>query len=389
MTEVFNTIFTRYPIKTRRLLEILPGVVSWTLILFPLWGSFFFPLALAYFILFFDIYWFLNSFIFATYAFIASGRIERAQKTNWLAKAHSEPNFEKVTHIIVIPNYKERVEKLREGLHAIARQTFPTKKIYIVLAMEKREKEAEEKAELIKKEFHGVFGDILISYHPILPGEVVGKSSNEAFGGKYAYAQLVDTKKIDLDFATISSMDTDSLFDRQYFAYLTYSFLTSTRPYNCFWQSANVNYNNFWKVPAPVRIVAFFNSIVRISLLMQGDRLINNSTYSLSLKMLAGIGFWDTDVIPEDYRIFFKAFFLLKGNAWVEPIFLNTTIDAPQSEGYWATIKNKYDQEHRWSWGVSDFPLSSILLSRERLLGIISHDLPVSFLPYVFSRLSG
>lgn len=70
--------------------------------------------------------------------------------------------------------------------------------------------------------------------------------------------------------------------------------------------------------------------------------------------MLADIGFWDVDVIPEDYRIFFKAFYKLGGQAWVEPIFLKTSMDAPLSTTYIRTLKNKYDQERRWSWGVSD-----------------------------------
>lgn len=55
--------------------------------------------------------------------------------------------------------------------------------------------------------------------------------------------------------------------------------------------------------------------------------------------MLADIGFWDVDVIPEDYRIFFKAFYKLGGQAWVEPIFLKTSMDAPLSTTYIRTLK--------------------------------------------------
>ena len=80
MTQFFNKIFTRYPIKTRRALEILPGFVSWTLILFPIWGSFLIPLVVAYFILFFDVYWFYKSFSLVIMAFIASKKIKLAEK---------------------------------------------------------------------------------------------------------------------------------------------------------------------------------------------------------------------------------------------------------------------------------------------------------------------
>jgi hypothetical protein len=125
-------------------------------------------------------------------------------------------------------------------------------------------------------------------------------------------------------------------------------------PYNKFWQSANVNYNNFWAVPAPIRVISFFGSLWRTAQLIQGDRLLVNSTYTLSFKMLHQIGYWDTDVIPEDYRILFKAFYKLKGNVWTVPIFLKTSMDAPLSSSYIKSLENKYHQERRWSWGVSD-----------------------------------
>lgn len=357
MTNFFNTVFTRYPIKTRRFLEILPGLFSWTLITFPIWGSLTIPFVVAYFILFFDIYWFYKSFVAATTAFIASNKIKEAEKKNWLVKASSLDNFDKVNHVIIIPNYKEKIEKLRETLIAIAKQTFPIKRIYIVLAMEEREEEARYKAEGLIHEFKNIFGGIFATYHPDITGEVKGKSSNEAFAGRQIHKILTENNLIDIDFATISSVDADSIFDMQYFSYLTYNFLTDEKRYNKFWQSANVNYNNFWKIPAPTRIIAFFGSVWRMAVLVQKDKLVSNSTYSLSFNLLKKIDYWDTDVIPEDYRIFFKAFYRLGGNVWVEPIFLKTSMDAPLSTSYLKSLKNKYDQERRWSWGVSDDPL--------------------------------
>jgi hypothetical protein len=357
MTSFFQTIFTRYPVKTRRFLELLPGVISWTLILFPIWGSLIIPYVVAYFVLFFDVYWFYKSFSLTIMFSLASNKIRIAEKQNWYAKAKKLEHFDKVTHIIIIPNYKEKIEKLRLTLTAIGNQTFPSRRLFIVLAMEEREHAAKEKANTLIQEFKNIFGEIFATYHPDIPGEVKGKSSNESYGAQIAYKKLVTTKKIDINYATVSSVDADSIFDPQYFSYLTNSFLLDPLRYNKFWQSANVSYNNFWQVPAPIRVLSFFGSLWRTALLIQGDRLVSNSTYSLSLKMLASIGFWDTDVIPEDYRIFFKAFYRLRGQAWVNPIFLKTSMDAPMSSTYIKSIRNKYDQERRWSWGVSDDPL--------------------------------
>src|SRR3990170_7765796 len=110
MTSFFDKIFTTYPIKTRRALEILPGFISWSLIFFPFWGSFFIPWAVAYFILFFDVYWFYKSFSLAITAYIASRKIKEGELTDWLRKGELLRGFQKVSHVIIIPNYKESLD---------------------------------------------------------------------------------------------------------------------------------------------------------------------------------------------------------------------------------------------------------------------------------------
>jgi len=336
---------------------MLPGLVSWTLILFPVWGSFLIPYIVAYFILFFDVYWFYKSFNLVVTAFLSSKKIKIAENTNWLQKAETTQNFHKVNHVVIIPNYKENLNKLRQTIRSISIQTMPSQQIFVVLAMEKREKDAKQKADVLINEFRGKFADIFATYHKDLLAEVRGKSSNEAYAGKVAYNKLIKTGIIDINYATVSSVDADSIFDKQYFAYLTFAFLSDPKRYNKFWQSANVNHNNFWHVPSPIRIISFFGSLWRTGLLVQKDRLISNSTYSLSFALLKKVGFWDPDVIPEDYRIFFKAFYKLGGNVWTEPIFLKTSMDSPLSSTYIKSLKNKYQQERRWAWGASDDPL--------------------------------
>src|SRR5579859_6468908 len=205
MTPFFQKIFFRYPVKTRRFLELIPGIISWTLILFPLWGGIFFPVFLAYFIVFFDVCWLYKSLSLTVTAFIASNKIRVAEKINWLEKAQQQSHFKEMSHVIVIPNYKERVHKLKETLQTVVQQTFPTKRIYVVLAMEDREEDGREKAAMLIKEFKPIFGDIIATFHPDIAGEVKGKSSNESYGAKEAYNKLIETKKIDINYATISS----------------------------------------------------------------------------------------------------------------------------------------------------------------------------------------
>jgi len=357
MTNFFNKLFTRYPVKTHRSLMILPGMVSWTIILFPIWGSPFFPHIVAYFILLFDVYWFYRSFTLMITAYIASKKIKEAEATNWLKKASSMENFNKVSHIIIIPNYQETEEKLRRIVGTIAAQTFPLDRVHVVLAMEKREINGKKKANAIIKGFDGVFGGIYATYHPDIVGEVKGKSSNESYAGKEMDKLLFETNKLDINFATVTTADADSMFDHQFLSYFAYDFLKEPERYYRFWETANVDHNNFWTVPASTRVFSFFSSLWRVGLLVQGDRLIAMSTYSLSFLLLKRIGFWDTDVIPEDYRVFFKAFFMMKGKISTNPIFLKTSMDAPLSSTYFGSLQNKYSQIRRWSYGASDDPL--------------------------------
>jgi len=353
MQKHIDTFFTRYPRKSVRLLEISLPLTSLILITTPFWGAFVFPAVLAYFIIFFDIWWLYKSFNFARCAYISTRKIKKAENTNWLEKAKKENNYEKVMHMAIFPNYQEPIEIIADSIESIKKQTLPTEKIIIVLAMEKREEGAIEKAEALKKRFGHHFGGFYYTLHPDFPNEVKGKSSNQAYAA-IEMTKILEKRNIDINYLTVSSVDADSKFDPQFFAYLTYSFLTVKDPYHTFFQSANVHYNNFWDVPAFTRVIAFFGSLWRTALLVQGMRLLPNSTYTLSFKLLKDIGYWDTDVIPEDYRIFFKAFFATKGRVDVHPIFLKTSMDSAHGRTYTRSLYSRYAQERRWAWGISD-----------------------------------
>jgi len=59
------------------------------------------------------------------------------------------------------------------------------------------------------------------------------------------------------------------------------------------------------------------------------------------------VGYWDVDVIPEDFRIFFKSFFAKDGKIEVEPIFLPIFADAAESTSYIKSLANFYEQEKK------------------------------------------
>lgn len=349
--------FRRHPIRTQRALEILPGLVSWSLILFPIWGSFIVPNLVAYYVITFSVYWLYRSLTMAVLSILAHFRIKASSRFDWIAdlKKNFPQRWNQIHHIIVIPTYKEPLTTLQKTLAALTQQTYPLENIHVMLSFEQREgKAGQEKAEQLAAEFGATFGHFWSTYHPDIKGEVKGKSANTSWGAKAAKKILVDELKIPIADITITSEDADARFHRHYLANLTFEFLTTDKPYNKIWQGGIAFYNNIWEVPSPVRVMASIFSVVQMYILMRRDRLINFSTYSTSLKHVDSIGYWDTDVIPEDYRLFFKSYFAKQGDFEVAPLFLPVYADAAQSHGFWHTMRNQYEQLKRWAWGVSD-----------------------------------
>lgn len=347
----------RHPVKTQRFLEILPGFFSWSLILFPFWGSFIIPEFVAYYVIAFSVYWLYRSLNMAFLTIIAHFRLKSSIAFDWLAdlRRHYPTEWNSIHHIIVIPTYKEPLATLERTLTALAQQTYPLKNIHIMLSFEEREGiEARQKAQKLHAQFAHLFGDLWTTEHPDIMGEVKGKSSNTAWGARQAKKELVDKSGVPIEKITISSEDADALFHSSYFAALTYYYLSDEQPFNVIWQGAIAFYNNIWRVPSPVRVLASLFSVTQMYILARQDRLINFSTYSTSLKHIDSIDYWDTDVIPEDYRLFFKSYFAKKGNFEVKPIYLPILADAAESHTFIETMKNQYEQLKRWAWGVSD-----------------------------------
>jgi len=352
---MFKRIVEKYEKQVHRLLEILPGTFSWTLILFPIWGSFWIPHYVAYYIILFDIFWFYKSGALAVTSLLSHLKLNAAQKYDWLSDAQKLPNFKKVHHLIVIPTYMEPLGTIGRGIDSVVKQDLPKKQISVCLAFEEREgKDAKEKAKALAGKYKNKFANFLITYHPEIASEVKGKSSNEAYAGKLAKKLLVDKQKREINFIIVTSKDADGIFSEKYLSALTYKFLTSENRDLLFWQPIILYYNNIWKVPAPIRVMNTLGSVWQTGLNWRTDRLVNYSMYSTSLKLLDEVGYWDVDVIPEDYRIFFKSFFAKDGKVEVDPIFLPVYADAAESTTYFKSLINFYEQEKRWAWGVSD-----------------------------------
>jgi hypothetical protein len=347
-----------------RLLDALPALLTWLIVLSPLWAGYFLPLPFAVAVLLFDAYWLYLSASTAVRAWRSHRRMQEAAAEDWRKLYRADRLFrrtyldwEAVRHVVVIPSYKEDEAILIRTLESLAAQDV-CDQIFVVLAMEAREPGAREKAERIAALFRGCFDGIAITLHPAgLPGEVAGKSANEAWAARWVQEELVGRRGWDLYATTITSCDADTVFHPAYFACITYKFVTDANRYRHFWQSAILLTNNIWDSPAPLRVASALAGVHIMSNLMRRNRMMfPQSTYTLSLKMADDVGYWDPDVIPEDWHMFLKCFYAFGGEVTVEPVFLPTGNDAVRSHSYTASLKMAYVQHKRHAWGSSDVP---------------------------------
>jgi len=348
-------ILERYPVKTHRLLEILVPSLSWLLITMPLWLSFWHPALVAYLIITFDVFWFYKSFTLAFYAIQSFIKMNAHVKIDWLALARTLPHFDDVYHVLIIPEFHEPIHILRRTLTSLTKQDFPKHKLMVVLGTEAKDPDARKTASVLTREFGSLFGKFFVTRHVLKPGEVAGKSSNMAWAAKHVVAKL-KSWGVSLPYTTVTSCDADALLHPKYFSYLTNSFLSDPDRLFRFYQGAILFYNNIWRIPLPSRVVNTIYSITNLAILSQKNRLINFSTYSLSLATAVKAGFWGIDVIPEDYHMFFKVYFTLGSRVRTKSIFLPLLLDAAESHGFWRTMVNQYEQSKRWAWGISDIP---------------------------------
>jgi hypothetical protein len=306
------------------------------------------------------------SFKSAILAIIGYRSIQKAQKTNWLEKFQTDfraswLKYADINHVIIISSYKEPLEVIDMAFSSLSLQIdIDLKKIHLVLAQEARAgKDNNQKTiNFFSQKYKNTFGSLIFTEHPAdVAGEISGKHTNEAFAAKYFKKNYIDKNKYKLENFTLTSCDVDTIFNPKYFSALTYHFASNLERYFRFWQSPIFWHHNINSVPAPIRIIGTMGNIIHIANIQEPDGLFfNYSCYSSSYQLIDSAGYWDPDMIPEDWHIFLQAFFTSGGRAAVEPIFLPTVVDAPDGDNYFSALKNRYNQCLRHAWGAIDIP---------------------------------
>lgn len=348
--------------KFIRFLEIVPGAVTWISLFLPVIFSFFWPAAVATFVLTFDLYWLYKSILMGYHLISGYRNLKRALRIDWLEKCKNVSSDEiyldwrKIYNAVIFATYKEEIDILIPSFEAILESDFPKERTIVVLATEKRDFErAKKNAQILKEKYGRKFFKFFVTIHPDIPGEVKAKGANVKWAAK-ELQKFIESRKIPLENVIVTTCDADSRLHRKYFSSLTYNYIVNPNRDHRSFQPIPLYSNNIWQAPPFSRIIAFGNSFWQLIEATRPWRLINFSTHAMSLKTLVEIDFWDTGVVNEDSRQFWRAYFKFDGDHEVVPIFVPVYMDAVLSSNLWDTMRSQYLQKKRWYYGVEHFP---------------------------------
>lgn len=339
-----------------RIFEIIPGAMVWLTLVGAIGLSVWRPLWAIFFVVIFDLYWLLRVTYLIMYLLISWGKYQSVTKDDWFTKVKELPRYNEIYHLIVMPTYREPLQVLRASMKSLAEVRYPLEKFIVVLAGEERDHDNfTRNAEAIQREFGNKFGHFIVTFHPAdIVGEMAGKGANIHWAGHKA-KEYIDTQNIPYENIVVSTFDVDSCAHPQYFAYLTYTYLTVPDPLHSSYQPVALYSNNIWDSPAVTRVVANSTTFWLLTDLARPERLFTFSSHSMPFRALVDVGFWQNDIVTEDSRIFLQCFVRYDGNYRVTPLYLPISMDTVYSGSLWRSLVNQYKQQRRWAYGVENF----------------------------------
>jgi len=369
--------------KRYRLFEMLPGLITWSILALPFILSQINPRLCVFFIIGYLLLWFVKALGLNIRAVQGYRLLQQHQKLPWpqmLAEMKSgkvaqpdrhipswhyenilrlseqptpiEPDD--IVHAIVIAAYNESLEVLEPTVLSVLDSAYDMKRVILVFAYEGRDGAQSESAvlELVRK-YSRKFKHVIATKHPLNDKEIRGKGGNIT----YAARELVDYVKqsnIDPLNVIVTTLDADNRPHKYYLAALSYLYAATPNPLYVSYQPIPIYSNNIWDAPAPMRVIATGNSFWNIVLSTRHHMIRNFSAHAQSLQTLIDTEFWSTRTIVEDGHQFWRTYFRYEGRHEVYPLYVPIFQDAVLSSTYIKTLKAQFIQIRRWAWGASD-----------------------------------
>lgn len=279
--------------------------------------------------------------------------IENLREMSVAPENYPEP--QKIYNAVIMVAYDEGLETLVPSIEAVLKSTFDTNRIIFVLGYEERGgPEMEERAKELERRYKDKFYKFMTVKHPDgLPGEIKGKGPNATYAGR-ALLKFVEERKIPASDVIVTTLDSDNQMSKKYLDYLTYEYIVHPERKNMAFQPVALFMNNIWDAAPPMRIIATSNSFFNVINTMRPHMLRNFASHAQPLDALVEMDFWSKRTIVEDGHQYWRSLFFFKGDYEVLSIKVPIYQDAVIDETLWKTLKAQFIQLRRWDYGASD-----------------------------------
>ena len=367
-----------------RFFEILPGTLSYTVLLLPVILSIINVTVAVGAILFYLLVFFVRSVGYSFRAIAGYRTMKRHMKLDWAAlnddleigelsaSAAIRPRWHndnlarlreqgavvkpsQLVQAVIIATVNESREVLEPTIQSVLNSDYDSKNIILVFAYEGRAgKAAEDRVQELVALYRDNFKHLMAVKHPAnIPGELIGKGGNITFAGRELQKYLA-AQKIDPAHVPVTTLDADNRPDKRYFAAMSYMYCVVPDPIRASFQPLPMFTNNIWDAPSLMRVIATGNNLYYIVSTQRPHLARNFSAHAQSMQALIEMDFWSVRTIVEDGHHFWRSYFRYDGDYRVYPISIPIYQDAVLADGYIRTLKAQFIQLRRWTYGASD-----------------------------------
>lgn len=367
-----------------RFFEILPGALSYSLLILPILLSLINVTVAVVAILFYLLIFFVRSIGYSARAIAGYRTMKQHLALDWgsLVKdletgrvaptTTSQPRWHaenikrlgelgavlkpsQLIHAVIIATVNESREVLEPTIQSVIESDYNCKDIILVFAYEGRAgQEAERRVLELLNLYKENFRHIMAVKHPgAIPGEQIGKGGNITHAGRELQKYL-EAEAIDPACVAVTTLDADNRPDKRYFSALTYMYCVVPDPVQASFQPLPMFTNNIWDAPTLMRVIATGNNLYYIVSTQRPHLARNFSAHAQSMRALIDMNFWSVRTIVEDGHHFWRSYFHFDGDYRVYPISIPIYQDAVLADGYIRTLKAQFVQLRRWTYGASD-----------------------------------
>lgn len=366
-----------------RFFEVLPGLLSWVIMLSMIPFAYFMPELYSYFIVFYILSWVIRAFIMTIKTYISykiikavdgvgggssyiRSKIDIKINNTYLSileknrsTIHDDDLIDesKIKHIVVVPVYNESYSVVKNTIKYITKSNYNNKaKTVVIITYEARTGAAVENAmKKIENEFADHFLAFMLNKHELVSGEVPGKGANIS-SCRDLIIHFCKTNNINYKCVLVTTLDADNRVSINYFMAMERVYCSTRFPERTSLQPIAMYTNNIWRVPAVSRMQAVNNTIWSLAQSVKPRVMRNFSSHAQSLESLVHTNFWSKRTIVEDGHQYWRSLAAFKGAYRVVPVYTTIGQDAVETDRYIDIFKAQFAQLRRWSYGASDIP---------------------------------